>query len=580
MKKKLLTYFSGIFFLLIFIVSLAIIFTNRINSDDILMKDLKEATEIVIGVSEKDPLNTDKSSVVIDNTELGVFSVKGELIKVLSDGSNDGTLSTDILLKELNPEQIYSEANEIRGTKSGVEFYGYKETLPNGEYLVAVKSFRTVFDPGNLMKQIILGALFIIPLGLFLIYNAVEKIMEPIGEMKEATSRIAYGELNSRVTIKENGDLSEIINNFNSMADRLESTIVDTLDKQNQLEAILTSMNSGVIATDNKKKIIIFNPYAKKLFGIFGDVIGKNLNDVMKGIDLKELMTVKQDFTELNLGAYDQTTIRYKTAVLMSDNKDSSGYVTVLQDVSDLKKLEQIRSQFVANVSHELKTPLTSIKGFSETLRFVEDEKTKNKFLDIIDQEAERLRRLIEDILSLSAIENQKSLAVEIVNASEVVKETCSLLELSASEKNIDFALIIKGDPLFIGDSDKFKQMIINLVDNAIKYTDQNGKVKVRLEEQKEYMTMTVSDTGTGIPAEHIPRLFERFYRVDKSRDRAKGGTGLGLAIVKHIVLGFGGTIEVFSEEGKGTSFTVKIPLYKEDSDNVSRKIQSIKFNE
>ncbi len=580
MKKKLLTYFSGIFFLLIFIVSLAIIFTNRINSDDILMKDLKEVTEIVIGVSEKDPLNTDKSSVVIDNTELGVFSVKGELIKVLSDGSNDGTLSTDILLKELNPEQIYSEANEIRGTKSGVEFYGYKETLPNGEYLVAVKSFRTVFDPGNLMKHIILGALFIIPLGLFLIYNAVEKIMEPIGEMKEATSRIAYGELNSRVTIKENGDLSEIINNFNSMADRLESTIVDTLDKQNQLEAILTSMNSGVIATDNKKKIIIFNPYAKKLFGIFGDVIGKNLNDVMKGIDLKELMTVKQDFTELILGAYDQTTIRYKTAVLMSDNKDSSGYVTVLQDVSDLKKLEQIRSQFVANVSHELKTPLTSIKGFSETLRFVEDEKTKNKFLDIIDQEAERLRRLIEDILSLSAIENQKSLAVEIVNASEVVKETCSLLELSASEKNIDFALIIKGDPLFIGDSDKFKQMIINLVDNAIKYTEQNGKVKVRLEEQKEYMTMTVSDTGTGIPAEHIPRLFERFYRVDKSRDRAKGGTGLGLAIVKHIVLGFGGTIEVFSEEGKGTSFTVKIPLYKEDSDNVSRKIQSIKFNE
>lgn len=565
---------------MLLVIALAIVFTNRIESSDAIMKGLKEAAGIVMEVSQKDPLNSDKSSVVIKNTELGVFSEKGELKKILSDGTKDGQVNTLNLLSTVEAEKIYSKTNDIKGTKEGLEYFGYKEVLPSGEYLVALKPFNTVYDPINLLKQIFLGALFLIPIGLLLIYRAVEVNMEPIREMKDATSRIAYGELNSRVTIKENGDLSDIINNFNSMADRLESTIVDTLDKQNQLEAILTSMNSGVIATDNKRKIIIFNPYAKKLFGIFGDVIGKNLNDVMKEIDLKELMTVKQDFTEITLGVYDQTTIRYKTTVLMSDDRDSSGYVTVLQDVSDLKKLEQIRSQFVANVSHELKTPLTSIKGFSETLRFVEDEKTKIKFLDIIDQEAERLRRLIEDILSLSAIENQKSLAVEIVNAPEVVKETCSLLELSASEKNIDFGLIIKGDPLFIGDSDKFKQMIINLVDNAIKYTEQNGKVKVRLEEQRENMVLTVSDTGTGIPPEHVPRLFERFYRVDKSRDRAKGGTGLGLAIVKHIVLGFGGTIEVASEEGKGTSFTVKIPLFKEDTLNVNRKIQSIKFNE
>jgi two-component system phosphate regulon sensor histidine kinase PhoR len=233
----------------------------------------------------------------------------------------------------------------------------------------------------------------------------------------------------------------------------------------------------------------------------------------------------------------------------------------VIQDITDIKRLENLRSQFVANVSHELKTPLTSIKGFSETLRFVNDEKTRIKFLDIINEEAERLTRLINDILSLSSLEQNREPKLEEIDTVEETRRICDMLHQMAVAKSIELTLTASGNPILIGDLDNYNQMVINLVDNAIKYTEPNGKVKVRIEKSGGKLILSVKDTGIGIPEEHLPRLFERFYRVDKSRDRAKGGTGLGLAIVKHIVLSMKGDIKVESEIGRGTTFTVSIPM-------------------
>ena len=220
-----------------------------------------------------------------------------------------------------------------------------------------------------------------------------------------------------------------------------------------------------------------------------------------------------------------------------------------------------MRSQFVANVSHELKTPLTSIKGFAETLRYVEDEKNKERFLDIINDEAERLTRLIDDILVLSDIENNKEKNEESVDINRLIEDICYLVKNSADGK--DIKIIISGEkiPCVLGDKDKFKQMLINLVDNAIKYTESGGSVTIGTELKGNKYIIWVQDTGVGIPKEHIDRLFERFYRVDKARSRAQGGTGLGLAIVKHIVLGLNGTINVESEVGKGSKFIVTIPM-------------------
>lgn len=452
--------------------------------------------------------------------------------------------------------------------------------LPGGGSLVLTEPIETVsYIMDDLRNQILLGGFLLFVLGGLGTWYFSGRLMKPIEELTEATGRITDGELSHRIQLNDLEDLAPVASHFNHLADRLETTILDSLSNQNQLHAILTSMNSGVIAVDGKEKILIFNAFARKIFGIFTEPIGKDIRDVIKSEDVEQILEESEEFQELRLRRSGKTVVRFKTTELITDRNFHRGKVTVIQDVTDLKRLEQMRSQFVANVSHELKTPLTSIKGFAETLRDVEDPVIRNKFLDIIDAEAERLRRLIEDILSLSSIESLESSPKELIKAAESTIDGLHLLEVQARSKNIDLSLIIKGEPEFIGDEEMYRQLIINLVDNAIKYTDNNGRVKVRLEEEAEQVILSVQDNGVGIPADHLPRLFERFYRVDNSRDRAKGGTGLGLAIVKHITLAFGGTITVDSREGEGTTFTVSLPAHRNRNQPPGTRIQTIKFN-
>ncbi len=216
-----------------------------------------------------------------------------------------------------------------------------------------------------------------------------------------------------------------------------------------------------------------------------------------------------------------------------------------------------MRSEFVANVSHELKTPLTSIKGFSETLRYVDNFETKNKFLNIIDKEAERLTNLISDILVLSNIENLNRMDNGKFKPREVIENIIDIVKREADKKQINIEFINEFDGNIVGSKDKFHQLALNLIENAIKYSNENGNVKIITTSNKEYFIFKVIDDGIGIPKNDIPRIFERFYRVDKSRSTR--GTGLGLAIVKHIVKLFNGDITVDSEVGVGSSFTVKI---------------------
>jgi two-component system phosphate regulon sensor histidine kinase PhoR len=279
------------------------------------------------------------------------------------------------------------------------------------------------------------------------------------------------------------------------------------------------------------------------------------------------MLNDEEDILEVQIEEPIRKDIRIKSAEILGERGALVGTVVVLEDITDLKKLEKMRSQFVANVSHELKTPLTSIKGFSETLKLVKDESTRNKFLDIINDESERLTRLINDILTLSSIEQVKSQKNEEIDISYESEKVYHLLNPKAEAKNITLSLTQK-EPLFmLGDVDLYNQLLLNLVDNAIKYTRENGEVQIRIEREDTLIKVVVSDTGIGIPEKHLNRIFERFYRVDKARDRAMGGTGLGLAIVKHIVLSMGGTIEVSSEIGKGTQFVVYLPMDKESYD-------------
>ncbi|MEA4988410.1 MAG: ATP-binding protein [Anaerovorax sp.] len=232
--------------------------------------------------------------------------------------------------------------------------------------------------------------------------------------------------------------------------------------------------------------------------------------------------------------------------------------------VEEMEKAENIRREFVANVTHELKTPLTSITGFVETLQDGADEnpQIRKKFLDIIAVETARLRRLINDILVISDIESGREINTDTdINVKEVIDEIINFLEPVIAKKSITVETHYPYEIYIGGDRDRFKQMMLNLIENAVKYSHENGKIKIDVQKSEEMINIMVEDNGIGIAKEHLPRLFERFYRVDKSRSQKVGGTGLGLAIVKHIVALFDGDIKVESEEGKGTKFTVRLPI-------------------
>lgn len=406
-------------------------------------------------------------------------------------------------------------------------------------------------------KYFLLIIIGVVVISIVLCEKLVKIIVQPVRELEEATQKIANGDLNKRAVIYYNDEIGSLAKTFNEMADMLEIKISDSLDKQNKLEAILESMESGVIAITAAGKVMLINPYAKSLFGIGEDIIGKNISNYIIDHDflsfIRDVMDI--DAKEIKLFHPFEREIKVKKAPIIGQRGSEIGIVISIQDITDIKRLENMRSQFVANVSHELKTPLTSIKGFSETLRIVDDENTKNKFLDIIDKETDRLTLLIDDILILSNIENMNKLSNEKFNPNEVVEDVINMIKKEAAKKNISIEVEKKFNGLLVGDKDKFYQVVLNLTTNSIKYSNENGNVKIFTNKSKDKFVLMVKDDGIGIPKEDLPRIFERFYIVDKSR--TSKSTGLGLAIVKHIVKLFNGEIFVESEVGKGSKFTV-----------------------
>jgi two-component system phosphate regulon sensor histidine kinase PhoR len=413
---------------------------------------------------------------------------------------------------------------------------------------------------GKYLRLYVSTLFVVIILALFLASKISNVIVKPIKDLEHITERISKGELGIRVAVYTKDEIGQLGKTLNSMAEKLQSTIKDSFEKQNRLEAILKSMDSGVIAIDRSHKVIMINPYAKKIFGIKKDIIGQYFMDNIRDFEFENVFkNMDEVYKEVKILWPKERVLRVRTADIINE-RVHIGTVAVVHDITDMKRLENMRTEFVANVSHELKTPLTSIKGFAETLMYVEDSKNKERFLNIINDEAERLTRLINDILILSDIETHIDEKSENIDVNSTIKDIYYLMQQTADKKSIKLNIIGKDVSNLYGNTDRFKQMIINLVDNGIKYSEEGDSVFIGTKIEKNCCVIWVEDTGIGIPKENISRLFERFYRVDKARSRARGGTGLGLAIVKHIVIAFNGTIEVESEIGKGSKFIVKIP--------------------
>lgn len=520
------------------LVSNLLNFNNSSNAINILEEEFKNCDFRVTYINKNGVVLYDND---IDSRKIDNHNKRAEVIEARKNGEGYNIRYSDSLKKNI----IYYAYRKNDGTiiRSAME-------------ISYVNSFKRIYLKYYITVVAISGVF-----AMLLSYKLSNVIIGPIKDLKFITSAISKGELEGRVKIVSNDEIGELGKTFNAMADKLQNTLMDSVEKQNKLEAILESMDSGVIALDRKNEVIMINPYAEKIFGVEKNIIGSRLMDSIRNYDLENIFREKSKKPrELKIVWPSERILRVKTADIIN-GYECIGIVAVFQDITDIKKLENMRTQFVANVSHELKTPLTSIKGFAETIRYVDNDKEKNEFLDIIDTEADRLTRLIGDILVLSDIEINTDMKKEEINVEASIIEVYNLLKNTANKKNIEIKLQLEKGSSITGDADKFKQVIINLTDNAIKYSENNDKILIGSKYEGNNCIIWVEDTGVGIPEKDIPRLFETFYRVDKARSRAKGGTGLGLAIVKHIVMNFKGTIKVESELNHGSKFIVTLPI-------------------
>lgn len=421
----------------------------------------------------------------------------------------------------------------------------------------------------NILIAVLIGVFFSMMIG----YRLLSSILLPIKDLKDIAKKVAAGQYNEKVLITNNDELGDLARTFNYMTEELTKNMREINSQNSKMNAILTSLVSVVIAVDRDMRVMFMNREAEKLFGISeGEAQGRYVLEVFRNSavldQVKDLLKART-YIKTEIEIFDRTQRSYHVyanpILDFTASPENIGVVMLFQDVTDIRRLENMRKDFVANVSHELKTPLTSIKGFVETLKngAVDNPVVRDRFLDIIEVEAMRLTHLINDLLVLSDIEKRNDSGFkEAIALDKVTEEVLIMLHDAADKKQI--RLSYESDsalPSVCGNPNWFKQMMINLVDNSIKYTQAGGRVDIHLEKKERQIFIRVRDNGIGIAEEHIERLFERFYRVDKARSRNEGGTGLGLAIVKHIVISFDGEIEVKSELDKGTEFIIKIPF-------------------
>lgn len=398
---------------------------------------------------------------------------------------------------------------------------------------------------------------------------AAMKLAKPIQEVSLAAVEMAQGQYSRRLQVKKApAEIRVLINAFNRMADNLTQLIGKLTERKNRLETVLASLDDSLVAVDREGQVVMLNPPAADLFQISeGEALRRHLLEVIRHEGLYEavsdaLENGKVIHREMSLFVPQEKIFRVHVTPIVGQG--SWGAVVVLRDMTEIRQTEQMRKEFVANVSHELNTPLTSIAGYVETLLdgAYQDPGVNLRFLGIIQKETERLKRLIEDLLQLSQIESRKGQIASLpVELSGVIAKTAGLLATTLAEKEQELELDLPASlPKVKATEDSLEQIFLNLMDNAIKYSPPGSRVRVKAWEEEQMVAVSVIDEGRGIPPEALPRIFERFYRVDKSRAREIPGTGLGLAIVKHLVDSLEGAIEVTSQPGQGSRFTVKLP--------------------
>lgn len=381
----------------------------------------------------------------------------------------------------------------------------------------------------------------------------------PIKELRKGCARVASGDFETKVYVKSEDEIKELGSSFNAMSDKIKDLFGQVAEEKKILSGIISSLQEGLVVLDREGRVTLSNDGLARMVRV-KELEGRLYWEIIREPKFRELITRVQAQRGAGSEEIDLNGRSYFCSATHVEARDE--LVVVFHDITEMKKVEKVKRDFVVNVSHELRTPLTAIKGFVETL-LDESEGNVKQYAEVVKRNSDRLINIVQDLLVLSEIEEEGiDHALEETDVRAVVENVVRIFKPKAEAKHLTLTVTMETDVVPVkADAFKLEQVFVNLVENAIRYTEKGGVV-IRLSRQGERIVVAVRDTGIGIPKEDLPRVFERFYVVDKSRSRQQGGTGLGLAIAKHIVLLHGGSVDVESTLGAGTTFTVFLPVH------------------
>jgi two-component system phosphate regulon sensor histidine kinase PhoR len=490
-----------------------------------------------------------------------------------SAASTEGTRSDVFTRAEVQEALAKGEGSEERSDGRQPVLYAAASFHRGGEvagvvrFAEPLKAMQSARD--DMRRRIALGSAVALVLAVLLSNLVARRITSAVEELTETARRMTAGDLSVRTRAEESGELAELGHALDRLSGSLAKTLGELRAERDRQARILETMQEGVVVLDCDGRIVMVNPALRAMLLLGADAVGKLLIETVRHAQLEDLLEGARDAEEVSRPAEIELPGLKPRRLLvhaspLSGADEDEGVLVVFVDVTELRRLESLRRDFVANASHELRTPIAAVRSATETLRSgaLEDPNAAIRFVDIIDRNAQRLQSLLEDMLELSKLEsNEFKLKRDRVELGRVVPIVLALFRERAEKKGVRLGADLPPKQTAVeGDARALEHVLSNLVDNAVKYCPSGTKVVVSAAEEEDRIKLVVSDSGPGIPAEHLPRVFERFYRVDAGRSRDVGGTGLGLSIVKHMVEAMRGRVAVESEVGRGSTFTVSLP--------------------
>ena len=490
--------------------------------------------------------------------------------QVLADsGAAAGEMENHLEREEVQ-EALHSGAGQaLRDSATTGEPQLYVAISDGSKVLRLSQTFDQIRALQRLLLLAVCGtALLTLAVAWALSYAAARRVLRPIEALRQGAGRIAEGDLSYRIPAQPD-EMGALAGDFNDMADKLSKSLQHERTQRAQMQAVLRAIPAGVIAVDRGGVVSQINPEAVRLLGLRSGRVGEKFGDLVRDDQLVDLArkTLEQSQGQTAEWTTDRV-LQAVSAPIRDESGAGMGVVLVISDMTQMRRLEQLRSEFVSNATHELKTPLTAIRGCIETLRdpYVDTANPKilSEMLEIMDVQGERLQALISDMLELSRIESAPALADERGDLCTAVREAAKAVGVQAGKAEITLHVSAEGELLCGAAEERLRRIAQNLMENAVRYNRPGGNVWTTVRREGARAVLAVRDDGLGIPEKDLPRVCERFYRVDKDRSRNSGGTGLGLAIVKHLVRRYDGELDIRSKLGEGSTFTVYLPILRE----------------